>query len=316
MFWSLIRNEWMKVFNRTSTYVMIGLLIVGVLITAIYTFYQQKDQQLPSEEEWRSELMQQNEEYLEQEKTTINRYIKSHAINQQAINEYRLEHNISPYDKENVWSYMESNTSLTQMIGVFVILIGASIVSLEFKQGTAKLLLVRSASRLQILFAKFATVILFGLFLLVILFMSSIIIGGSLFGFDASSTHISASNGEVFEWSRTLYVGVDYLSNSITVFMLSAFAFMISTMFRSDSIAIAISIMLLFIGTMATNILGLITDWARFSLFANTDLTVYFSGGPMVEDMTFSFSIVMLILYLSLFLTLAGVFFKKRDVSI
>ncbi|MFD1361245.1 ABC transporter permease subunit [Lentibacillus salinarum] len=316
MLFKLIQNEWMKLFNRTSTYVMCGLLVVGVMATAVYTFYNQADQELPGKEQWQAELIQQNEEYSEQEATTNNYYIESNAINQQAINTYRLENDISPYETENVWGYMDTNMDLVQLIGVLVIIVGASIVSLEFKNGTIKLLLVRSASRTQILMAKFITTILFGLYLLTLLFVLSFAIGGLLFGFGGSATHISASHGDVYEWPRILYLGINYLTSSISLLMLAAFAFMVSTIFRSDAIAIAISVMLMFVGTTATNILALLTDWAKFSLFANTNLNAYFSGGPMVEGMTLQFSIIMLVVYLFVFLFLSFIFFKRRDVSI
>ncbi|GAB3048315.1 ABC transporter permease [Virgibacillus ainsalahensis] len=312
----LVQNEWMKLFHRKSTYVMCGLLLAAILVTAIFTYYDQREgQDLPSEEQWRTELNNQNENLAMQEEST-NYYIRENAINQQAINNYRLDNNLSPYEAENVWTYMNTNTSLLQIIGVFVIIVGASIVANEFKHGTIKLLLVRSASRNQVLASKFIVTLLFGLFLLAILFGLSFIIGGILFGFGGESIHLSASNGEVYEGPRLLYLGLSYLAGSITLLMLGSFAFMISTVFRSDSIAIAISILLMFIGTMATNILALLTDLAKFSLFANTNLQQYFTGGPMVEGMTLGFSVTMLVVYLLLFLTLAFTFFNKRDVSI
>lgn len=313
----LLQNEWMKLFNRFGTYVMCGLLILGVIITAIFTFYtQQEKSELPSEEQWHAELKQENETLAKRAKEVDNHYIDQHATSQQAINNYRLENNISPNELENVWSYMDTNIILVQLIGVFVIIVGASIVSREFNKGTIKLLLVRSASRTQILASKFIMTILFGLFLLVVLFGLSFIIGSILFGFDGSSAHLSYMDGEVVEWSRTLFLGVNYLAGSITLLMLTSFAFMISTIFRNDTIAIAISVALMFVGSYATNILALFFDWAKYSLFANTNLNLYFSGGPMVEGMTLQFSVIMLIVYLFLFLFLAFTFFSKRDVSI
>ncbi|GAA0607105.1 ABC transporter permease [Virgibacillus siamensis] len=316
MFFKLIGNEWMKLFNKISTYVMCGLVILGIAATAIFTFYNQQDEKLPGEEQWRTELTQENKELAKEEKEANNPYLESYAINQQAINDYRLEHGISPYEKENAWTYMDTNMSLVQLIGAFVIIVGAAIISQEFKTGTIKLLLVRSASRIQILAAKFVTAILFGLFLLLLLFVVSFAVGGLLFGFDGAATHLSASGGEVYEWSRTLYLGVSYLSSSVTLLMLTALAFMISSIFRSEAIAIAVSIVLLFIGSMATNMLAIVTDWAKYSLFANTNLNLYFEGGPIVEGMTLQFSIIMLVIYLALFLSLSFIIFKKRDVSI
>ncbi|SET57462.1 ABC-2 type transport system permease protein [Oceanobacillus limi] len=317
MLLKLIQNEWMKLFSRIGTYVMCGILLLGLVTTAAFTFYTKtQEEDLPSKEQWEQELLQENENLAVDEQETNNNYILNYARSNQAINTYRIENDISPYEVTNVWTYIESNNMLIQLIGVFIIIVGASIVAHEFNKGTIKLLLVRSASRNQILASKFITTILFGLFLLALLFGLSFVVGSILFGFDGTAVHLSYIDGEVVERSRILFLGLSYLSSSVKLVMLTSFAFMISTIFRNETIAIALSVMLMFVGSQATNILALFTDWAKYSLFANTNLDVYFTNGPMVEGMTLLFSVVVLIIYLSLFLFLAFLFFKKRDVSI
>jgi ABC-2 type transport system permease protein len=313
----LIQNEWMKLFNRVGTYVMLGILVLGVGLTAVLLYFNQAESSdLPSEEQWKQELVEANEGYELQEEEAFNYYLETIAVNQQAINNYRIENNISPYEETNVWSYMDDNIFLIQLIGVFVIIVGSSIVAHEFNKGTIKLLLVRTASRTQILASKFITTLLFGVFLLAVLFVLSFIIGSILFGFDGSSVHLSAIDGEVTERSRMLFIGLNYVASCVSILILTAMAFMISTIFRSETLAIALSVMLLFIGSSITGILALFTDWAKYSVFANTNLELYFTDGPLIEGMTLGFSIVVLIVYLVLFLFLSFLFFKKRDVSI
>lgn len=53
----------------------------------------------------------------------------------------------------------------------------------EFSTGTIKLLLIRPASRLKILLSKYASMIMFGLLLLVILFVVSVSVNGLLYRF-------------------------------------------------------------------------------------------------------------------------------------
>jgi ABC-2 type transport system permease protein len=313
----LVQNEWMKLFNRIGTYVMLSLLGLGIILTGVIVYFNQTEKtDLPSREVWEKELQEENKSLATQEEEAFNRYILSYVRNQQAINSYRTEKGISPYEETNVWKYMETNAALVQLIGVFVIIVGSSIVAHEFNKGTIKLLLVRSASRTQILAAKFITTLLFGLLLLAVLFVLSFIIGSVLFGFGGTSAHITAVDGVAIERSRILFIGLSYLSSSVSMVMLSAMAFMISTIFRNETFAIAISVTLLFIGSMVTNILGVFTDWVKYSLFANTNLEVYFAGGPMIEGMTIQFSIVVLLVYFIVFLLLAFFFFRKRDVNI
>ncbi len=55
--------------------------------------------------------------------------------------------------------------------------------------------------------------------------------------------------------------------------------------------------------------------WAKYILFANTNLMQYFEGAPMVEGMTITFSIIMILVYFVIFQFLAFYVFKKRDVA-
>ena len=56
-------------------------------------------------------------------------------------------------------------------------------------------------------------------------------------------------------------------------------------------------------------------EWAKYILFANTDLTVYFDGTPLVASMTLTFSIVILLVYFAIFHLLSFLVFAKRDVA-
>jgi ABC-2 type transport system permease protein len=56
-------------------------------------------------------------------------------------------------------------------------------------------------------------------------------------------------------------------------------------------------------------------DWAKYILFANTNLMNYYDGTPTVEGMTMTFSVVMIIIYFLIFQALAFTIFKKRDVA-
>jgi len=90
---------------------------------------------------------------------------------------------------------------------------------------------------------------------------------------------------------------------------------MISAVFRNSSLAIGLSLFLLFTGGQFTALLAMKFDWAKYVLFANTDLMQYFEGTPLVEGMTIPFSIIMLVLYFALFQFLTFYVFKKRDVA-
>ncbi len=106
-----------------------------------------------------------------------------------------------------------------------------------------------------------------------------------------------------------------YGLSSIEMIMLTTMAFMISSVFRNSSLAIGLSLFLMFTGGQFTALLSMKFSWAKYILFANTDLMQYVEGFPLLEGMTLSFSIIMLLIYYLIFLFLAFYVFKKRDVA-
>jgi ABC-2 type transport system permease protein len=314
---SLIRNEWMKIFKRVGTYVMIGLLILVVGGSGAITKYLDGQSQKQDQGDWKQELTEEvaaDKQHLEQ--GGMDKFSKSMIEERVAISEYRLEHNIAPNTEETVWTFVESNAGVVTFVGLFAIIVAAGIVASEFSWGTIKLLLIRPISRTKILLSKYLTVLLFGASMLVILFIFSVLLGLILFGVGDQSPHLTYVSGEVQEQSIVVYLIKTYLLKTIDVLMMATMAFMISAVFRSSSLAIGISLFLLFMGANATALVAMKFDWAKYSLFANTDLTQYTGEmQPLVEGMTMSFSIIMLLIYFAIFLFLAFFVFNKRDVA-
>jgi ABC-2 type transport system permease protein len=159
-------------------------------------------------------------------------------------------------------------------------------------------------------------VTLFGLLMLAVLFTVAAAAGFILFGTgDGSSVHLAYVNGKVIEQSMLLHLIKLFLLSSIDVLMVMTLAFMISSVFRNSSLAIGISIFLLLTGGNVTSLLASRYEWAKYILFANTNLMQYFDGVPMVEGMTLGFSVIMLIIYFIIFQLLAFWVFTKRDIN-
>jgi ABC-2 type transport system permease protein len=312
---NLIKNEWIKIFKRVGTWVMLGLLILIVGVVGAFTKYE--DSKVKETDNWKQELTAQ----VESDKQVLSengmdKYSKGMFEKNIAINEYRIKNDIEPNKKETVWTFVETNGFAVTLVGLFAIIVAAGIVAGEFSWGTIKLLLIRPISRTKILLSKYITVILYGVTMLVILFAVSSLLGLILFGGSGQSVHLAYIDGDVVEQNIVWYLIKTYLLLSIDVTMMATMAFMISSVFRSSSLAIGISLFLLFAGGNATAILAMKFDWAKYSLFANTDLTQYTGfSQPMVEGMTMGFSITMLLIYFAIFQFLAFFVFKKRDVA-
>ncbi|WP_370223434.1 ABC transporter permease [Cytobacillus sp.] len=315
----LIQNEWMKIFRRPGTYVMIGLLLIMTTVAGAFIKYQESGGTVPDNTEWKRGLQTQNESYqkqLEEMGEMAPREMMEQYQREIAINEYRIKNDISPNQEYSVWGFVSDTSQLIEFAGLFTIIIAGGIVASEFTWGTIKLLLIRPIKRVKILGAKYITVILFGLMVLAVLFGYSALLGGILFGFpEKAIPYLYYYNGTVTEQSMGLHLIAYYGLKSVNMLMLATMAFMISAVFRNSSLAIGLSLFLMFMGGQVTRLIAMKYDWARYSLFANTDLLQYFEGMPMVHGMTIGFSIMIIFIYFLLFQVLAFYVFNKRDVS-
>ncbi len=313
----LIQNEWIKIIKRPGTLVMIGLVIILVGVVGAFTKYSEGKSQHVTDHKWKQVLQQETDvmkkDLKEVGKNDPNRKFIEKNI---AVNEYRIKHNIAPNEERNVWTFIDSTSDVIVLVGLFTIIIAANIVASEFNWGTIKLLLIRPYSRNKIILSKYLTSILFGLVFLAVLFCASLVIGLILFGpADGNPSYLAYVDGHVEEQSRLLYSAKLYLLSFIETFMLATMAFMVSTIFRNNTIAIGLSIFLLFMGNVITSLIAVKYDWAKYLLFANTNLMQYMDGAPIVEGMTMLFSCIVLICYLVVFLFLAFYVFSKRDVT-
>jgi ABC-2 type transport system permease protein len=311
---NLIKNEWMKIFKRPGTYVMIAILIVITSIFAIFHKYQEQDFKL--DKNWEQTLQQENDALKKQMEQTNSKLEKQFYKEEIAINNYRIKHHIPFNEKYNMWTFVKDASQLIILAGLFTITISAGIVASEFNWGTIKLLLIRPINRSKILASKYLTVLLFALLMLAILFVFSALLGIILFGLpDHSVPYLTYSNGQVTAQNIVVHLMIYYGLSSIDTIMLATMAFMISSVFRNSSLAIGLSLFLLFTGAQFTVLLSIKFSWAKYILFANTDLMQYVDGTPMMEGMSMSFSVMILLIYFVVFQFLAFFVFKKRDVA-
>ena len=234
--------------------------------------------------------------------------------NQLAIEKYRLDQDVAPISPQSVNGFVSSVSDMMSIITLFTVVVAAGIVASEFSQGTIKMLLTRPVKRWKILTSKLLTVGIFAIFASFILLVFGII-GGYIFFDSMPGTSLDVVNGEVVTvsfWGRVLLLMVLALVN---VFVIGTLAFMIGSVFRSSSLAIGISIFLMFMGVNITFLLSRFS-FAKYILFANTDLSQYIGDAePFISGLTMPFSITIILIYVTVFLVISYVSFIKRDVS-
>lgn len=229
--------------------------------------------------------------------------------------QYRLDHN-NPPTKNTLWGGTLSAAGLIMLVTLFTVIIAGDVVAGEFTWGTIKLLLIRPASRSKILLSKYLSTLIFALTLLLLLFLSALVVNGVLYGFHAIALpYLSVDQQSlVHEKNMLLHVFTTYGLKLVELIMIVTLAFMISTVFRSASLAIGLSIFIMFAGQSLTY-LFLQYTWGKYFLFANTDLTPYLEGQPLAEGMSLGFSITMLLVYFIVFNVLSWEIFRRRDVA-
>ncbi|MGN1401650.1 MAG: ABC transporter permease subunit [Bacillus sp. (in: firmicutes)] len=313
----LIANEMMKIFRKTSTYIMLALLILIILgVSALYKYSDSTTKDIQEEADWKQTIEQQiaaNEDMLKEPE--LDEFTEESIISDNAILQYRLDNDMAPSEKINAWVFLDEMALIIDFIAIITITLAAGIVANEFSAGTIKLLLIRPVTRLKILMSKYISVLLFSGFVIMLTFLLTFLAGAVLFGFEGSEPFLYYIGGEVVEQSPFVAAMLNYLLSSVGLFMLTTMAFMISSAFRNSSLAIGISLFLLLMGSNLTYLLSLKFDWAKYSLFANIHLNEFLIGNPFIAGTSMSFSVIMLTIYLVIFLFLSIIFFTKRDVA-
>jgi ABC-2 type transport system permease protein len=311
---NLVRNENMKIYRRLRTWILVGLMAAFVLFVNFIEWH--SDGKKAIEEGWRAGLQQKNQQYSEiLKQPDLGKGDRTFYKDRIAINKYHLEKNIRSTDG-TMWDGVNGSATMMIVITIFTIIIAGDSLAGEFSSGTIKLLLIRPASRVKILVSKYIAFLLFGMVLLLTLFVISIIINGILYGFGYMDLPliVMTADGQIVEKNMFINLWKMYMYNGISTVMYVTMAFMISSAFRSSAMAIGFSIGALFAGNIVLEALQRF-DWSRYLLFANTDLTQYLNGRPYQEGMTLEFSIGVLVVYFLVFNLISWLLFTRRDVA-
>ncbi|MFC8983855.1 ABC transporter permease, partial [Streptomyces sp. NPDC057131] len=286
----------MKLYKQKMIWIIIAILISTITLTLVVTL-NSDEEETPSD--WRNSLEEKNTVLIKQlaDETIPEDYKKNTIEKELQLNNYRLDNDISPLYSNTAPGFVQETVGFTGLITLFIIIIAASIVSQEYTWGTIKLLLMRPVNRWKFLMAKFLTVILNALYLYILLFCLSLIVGTIVFGFsEPGLRYVFMASGEIKDVSIFYHFLQYFGSKFVGVIMIASFAFMISTIFKKNTIAITISIFIQFAGTLTSSVLSLLDKgFAKYLFFANTNLYQYVEGAPP-EGQTLTFSIVNLII--------------------
>ncbi|REK74659.1 ABC transporter permease [Paenibacillus paeoniae] len=215
-----------------------------------------------------------------------------------------------------MWEVIITETMfLYWIVTIFAVIVASGTVAEEFSTGTIKLLLIRPWNRSKILLSKYISSLLFALFFAIVFLASLLLVNWIFFDLlgngesvERLSQFTSMSNSEyMFK-----YYGLLFLNTVMTV----TISFMLSTVFRSSVLAIA---MALFIEIVVNNLMQLLAfvkyKWIDYVLFVHLDLTKFVGGNVASDGKTLGFSLSVLGVYYVIFIALTWIIFNKRDVA-
>jgi ABC-2 type transport system permease protein len=309
-----VLNENMKIYRRMRTWIIVGLMVALMLFINIIEWH--SDGKKAQGEGWKTNLQQEKERRTELlNKPDLEEASRTFNLQRIALIDYHLEHNIHTAEG-TLWDEVNGSAGLVLLITVFTIIIAGDSLAGEFASGTIKLLLIRPANRVKILISKYISVLLFGILLLLTLFVVSFSVNGILYGFGYMDLPLVRVNAEgiIVEQNMLLNLWKTYLLNGISTILYVTMAFMISSAFRSSTMAIGFSIGTLFAGNVFLDALHRF-NWSKYLLFANTDLTQYLKEQPYQDGMTLAFSISVLVVYFLVFNLISWLLFTRRDVA-
>ncbi|OIJ17614.1 hypothetical protein BKP37_03770 [Anaerobacillus alkalilacustris] len=204
------------------------------------------------------------------------------------------------------WDHLNISTFVIFVLNFLCIIIAGDIVSSEFSSGTIKLLLIRPASRIKILLAKFISVLLFIVLVVVVHLLTSVMFGG-IFFFNSIF---------VLEPPFILNIILRYGFGFIEIVVVCSMAMMLSVVTRSSVFSVSVPIFLVMSVTLLLELLAHYQiQMGKYILFANTNLTQHFLGRPLFEGMTLPFSVLNITIHMIVFFILSTVVFSRRDVN-
>ena len=324
----LIQNELIKIFEKKMSWIFAIILILGLIGSAVLEM-KVSDQQ--KEDDWKVQVQSEiNKLEKKMEKAPSYNDLKEDEYPsegtkediQSQIDDFNgnLTDNVNPYTTS--WSYLgDFGIAMKSLITLFVVIVCAGNISSEFSDGTIKQLLIRPHRRWAILLSKYIAILIYSIFLLAVLAIAGYLVSIAFFGTAGFNDNIYAYNSAFSP--ETVSGGVYFLQNLAYylpgLILILTLAFMLSTLFKNQAIAVGIGIFVLFFSsTVGSIIVGLSEKyaWTKSLIFPHLDQTVFIMDDKILTNITMPISLGILGVYYIIFMFITFFFFQKRDISI
>lgn len=227
---------------------------------------------------------------------------------------YRLQHNLPKEPLNSFSGYLGAIFSARVVITLSVVLISSLCVSNEFTYGTIQNLLSFPYRRFKVLIAKIFSIVLCGIGLHAVFYLSAIAAGAVAYGKYPSQAVISL-NGSIFSMDFLLFFLVLCAFSLIETIAYSILSVFLSLLIRTP----AISLILVTVPILLSRpVLRYLSENFRirqliFVPFASFDFSQFFTSDTIISGLTLSASVIIYVASVGILLLMSFLLFAKKD---
>ena len=216
-------------------------------------------------------------------------------------------------------------------ITIYIVVLAAGTIAGEQSSGTLKLLAIRPFGRNKLLSAKIYATLAIGAILMFVTSIASLVVGGITYGFSSLPILAVFNATYTFAIHPVLLYFISMITMLLEVIFYAMISIFISTVFKSNVAAVAISILIFFV-SLVINIIAVNIPWLGLIPFVNVNLFKYFgsafvsnyNGTNLLQTIltptvfagsTFWSSIIIFVITFAAITIGTHVVFKKRDIK-
>lgn len=209
-------------------------------------------------------------------------YIEKHVGINDFANGLSMTHTSN--GKTNAYDFTFFVMSLfAVLVIVFAIYLSAHTISGEINSNTMRFTALRPVKRSTLFFGKYIAIMIMAFILLLFGTITSLTVGGILYGFNSANILMIINSTWVFNIHPLAVIAIFVLSLWLTTALYSALAIMLSAIFKSDLLAMIVSVVIYVVNLILPLFFG-ITSWLKFYPLANINLFAYFGSTSETTD--------------------------------
>ncbi len=252
-------------------------------------------------------------------------YIQKHCTANDFANSLSFTHTSN--GKANAYDFTFFVMSIfTIAVMIFVIYASAHTISGEISNNTMRFTAIRPIKRSSLYFGKYLAIIIMSFILLIFGTITSLSVGGILFGFDSANILMIFNGNSVLVAHPLALIGLFILSILLIFAVYSALTMMLSAVLKSDLLSMVVGVVIYAVNLILPIFFGA-GSWLRFNPLTNLNLFAYFGSTRLTSNtvigklfntivyqgMNIWISLVYVVGFVTLLLLIGKLVFKKRE---